>query len=177
MQINLISVIAVAVGVLAVFIARQPDNFTVTRSAKIDAPPDKVFAQVNTLKLWNAWSPWARLDSKAETTFTGPESGTGSAMRWVSQNNQVGIGTMTITDSKPNESVQFRLDFEKPFKGTNTAEFTFKAEGNQTVVVWTMNGSKNFIAKVMGLVFNCDKIVGGMFENGLSNLNEVVQKS
>ena len=41
---------------------------------------------------------------------------------------------MTITESQANELIGFRLDFVRPFKATNTAEFAFRAEGNQTRV-------------------------------------------
>jgi len=83
---------------------------------------------------------------------------------------------MTITDSRPNELIRFRLEFLKPFKATNTAEFTFKPEGTQTSVTWAMSGTNNFMGKLMGLIINCDKMVGGQFEQGLANLRAVVEK-
>ena len=55
-------------------------------------------------------------------------------MSWVG-NNKVGEGSMTITESRPSEFIQFKLDFLKPFKATSTAEFTFKAEGSHQTVV------------------------------------------
>lgn len=82
---------------------------------------------------------------------------------------------MTITESRPSELVRFRLDFVKPFAGTNVAEFTFKPEGDQTQVTWTMTGTKNFVFKAVGLFMNCDRMVGGQFEQGLADLKSVVQ--
>ena len=69
-------------------------------------------------------------------------------MRWEG-NGQVGVGTMTITESKVGETIRFRLDFEKPMKATNTAEFAFKSEGSQTVVIWSMSGKNNFTGKAL----------------------------
>ena len=40
---------------------------------------------------------------------------------------------MTITESRPGELIRFRLEFFKPMKGTNTAEFNLKLDDNQTV--------------------------------------------
>lgn len=83
---------------------------------------------------------------------------------------------MTILESRPNEFIQFNLEFLKPFKGSNTAEFAFKPEGNQTQVTWSMYGQNNFLAKAIGLIMNCEKMVGSQFDQGLANLKSVVEK-
>ena len=82
---------------------------------------------------------------------------------------------MTITESHPSDLVRIELEFLKPFKATNTAEFTFKPEGNQTVVSWTMFGKNNFMGKAMGLIMDCDKMLGGQFEQGLANMKSVAE--
>jgi hypothetical protein len=170
MLIKILVVIAVILVVFVIVVALQPAEFRIVRSsAPISAPPVVVFGQVNDLHKWQAWSPWAKLDPDAKNTFSGPPAGDGAAFAWAGNSN-VGEGSMTITESRPNEFVRFRLDFLKPFKGTNTAEFTFKPEGDQTVVTWSMAGRYNFITKAIGLFMNCDKMVGGQFEKGLADL-------
>jgi hypothetical protein len=77
---------------------------------------------------------------------------------------------MTITESHPNDLIRFKLDFVKPFASTATAEFTFKPEGNQTAVTWSISGEKNFLSKAFCLFVSMDKMVGGQFEEGLANL-------
>jgi hypothetical protein len=57
--------------------------------------------------------------------------------------------------------------------GTNTVEFTFQPDGNQTVVTWLMYGPKNFVAKMMHMLVNMDSMVGGMFAQGLAKLRIV----
>ena len=74
---------------------------------------------------------------------------------------------MTITESRPSDLVRMKLEFLKPFSATNTVEFTFKPEGDQTAVIWGMAGKKNFIAKFFHLFINMDEMVGGDFEKGL----------
>lgn len=159
---------------LVIVIAGQPDEFKVSRSAKIAAPPEKVFPHVNDLHKWETWSPWAKLDPNAKSSFDGAASGAGAAMAWVG-NSKVGVGKMTITESKPSESIRFRLDFEKPMKATNTAEFIFKPEGGQTVVTWSMAGQNKLAGKIFGLLMNCDKMVGGQFEKGLASLKAIAE--
>ena len=68
-----------------------------------------------------------------------------------------------ITESRPSDLVRIKLEFLKPFAAINTAEFTFKPEGNRTAVTWSMFGKNNFIAKAFCLFMNMDKMVGGQF--------------
>lgn len=136
------------------------------------APPEAVFSQVNNLHRWEAWSPWAKLDPAAKNAYQGPAAGVGAAFSW-SGNHQVGEGRMTITESRPNDLIRMNLEFMKPFKATNITEFTFKPEGNLTVVTWTMSGKNNFISKAIGLFIDCDKMVGGQFEKGLAQIKSI----
>ena len=167
-------VLAVIVAVLVAVIAMRSSNFRVTRSGSISASPSAVFPHVNDLHNWEAWSPWAKLDPAAKSTFEGPRAGAGAVMAWAG-NNKVGEGRMTIVESRPNEFIRFKLEFFKPFKATNTAEFAFKPEGGRTVVTWSMSGTNNFMAKAVGLFMNCDKMVGGQFEQGLASMKAVVE--
>ncbi|HWA96849.1 MAG TPA: SRPBCC family protein, partial [Pirellulales bacterium] len=96
--------------------------------------------------------------------------------KW-SGNMQVGAGKMTIVESKPNELIRIRLEFEKPMPGTNMAEFSFKADGGQTRVTWSNSGDKNFVCKAMGLFMDMDKMIGDMFDQGLANLKAIVEKN
>ncbi len=82
---------------------------------------------------------------------------------------------MTITGSRANELIQFKLEFIRPFKATNTAEFAFRSEGNQTVVTWSMSGKSNFFFKAFGLFMNCDDMVGKDFDKGLTAMKSVAE--
>jgi hypothetical protein len=166
--------IAVIVVVFVIIVALQPSDFRVARSATIAAPAPAVFAQVNDFHKWEAWSPWAKLDPAAKNSFEGPPAGIGAIFRWAG-NHEVGEGSMTIIESRPSELVRIKLEFLKPFAGTNTAEFNFKPEGNQTAVTWIMEGRNNFIAKAFCLFMSMDKMVGGQFEKGLASMKSVVE--
>ena len=172
----ILSAIAIAVLGFVAAVMMRPDDWVVTRTATFNAAPEKVFVQINNLQNWNAWSPWAKLDPNAVVKFEGPAAGVGASMAWDSKNDQVGIGKMTVTESAPNEKIVMNLEFKTPMESTSTAEFGFKNEGQQTTVSWTMRAKPNFISKAMGLIFNCDKIVGDMFESGFANIKGVVEK-
>jgi Polyketide cyclase / dehydrase and lipid transport len=166
--------IAVIVVVFVVVVAIQPSEFRIERSAIISAPASAVFAQVNDFYNWEAWSPWAKLDPAAKATFGGPRAGKGAIFRWAG-NEEVGEGSMTITESRPSDLIRIKLEFLKPFEATNTAEFTFKPEDNHTTVTWSMEGQNNFIAKAVCLFMNMDQMVGGQFEKGLASMKSVAE--
>jgi hypothetical protein len=174
MLTTILIAVAAIVVVLIVVSAKRPDEFRVTRKGSVSAPPAVVFAQVNDLRKWQAWSPWAKMDPAATMTYEGPTAGTGAGYTWAG-NNKVGEGRMTITESRPDELIRLKLEFLKPFKATNMAEFTFKPEGSQTVVTWSMFGRKNFASKAFGVFINMDKMVGGDFEKGLASMKSVVE--
>jgi uncharacterized protein YndB with AHSA1/START domain len=166
--------LVVVIVVFVIIVAVQPSEYRIERSAAMNAPPADVFAQVNDFHNWEAWSPWAKLDPNAKNTFEGPTSGTGAIFTW-SGNDQVGEGRMTIIESRPNELIRIKLDFVKPFESTCTTEFTFKPDGKQTVVSWSMFGHNGFVAKAFCLFMNMDKTLGGEFEKGLANMKAVVE--
>ena len=107
------------VTVLVLVVALAPAEFRITRSTTIAAPPAAVFAQVNDFHNWDHWSPWAKLDPNAKYAFEGAPAGKDAVFTW-SGNNEVGEGRMTITDSRPPELVQIKLDFIRPFPSTCT---------------------------------------------------------
>ena len=129
---------------------------------------------MNDLHRWEAWSPWAKLDPAAKKSFDGPDAGKRAIFQW-SSNTEMGEGTMTVTESHPNDLVRIALDFTRPMACTNQVEFTFKPAGDQTEVTWAMTGHKNFIQKAFCLFMNMDKMVGGMFEQGLAQMKTVVE--
>lgn len=167
--------VAVAVAAVLIFAATKPDSFRIERSALIKAPPEKIFAQVNELKAWAAWSPWERIDPAMKRTFSGPGAGKGAAYAWEG-NKDVGSGRMELIESVPASKIAIKLDFFKPFEAHNTAEFSFARQGEATTVTWTMYGPSPYMSKLISLVFNMDRMVGGQFETGLANLKTISEK-
>lgn len=166
--------IAAILVALLIAISMQPDEFKVSRTATINATPAQIFTEVNDLKKWDAWSPWAKIDPAAKVTFEGADSGVTQKMNW-DGNHEIGKGSMTITESHPAESIKLDLVFIEPMAGVSTSEFTFVPEGNGTLVTWSMYGKNNFMGKAMSLVFDCEKMIGGMYEQGLANLKNIAE--
>lgn len=166
--------LAVIIVVFIIVVALQPKEFRVARSGKMSAPPGAVFAEVNDFHKWAAWNPWGKIDPAMKQTYEGVPSGVGAIYTWTG-NNEVGEGRMTIIESRPSELIRIKLEFFKPFAATNSAEFTFKPEGGQTVVTWSMTGEKNFMAKAVHLFMSMEKMIGGQFEKGLADMKAIVE--
>ena len=171
---KILLVLVIAIAIFVSFVAMQPPDFRIERSATMAAPAPDVFAQVNDFHNWEAWSPWAKLDPAAKNSFEGPTAGKDAKFRW-SGNSEVGVGNMTILESRPHDLIRIKLEFEEPRADTSNTEFTFKPVENKTLVTWTMSGRKDFVSKAVCLFMNMDKIVGEKFEEGLAKMKEVVE--
>jgi uncharacterized protein YndB with AHSA1/START domain len=176
MFVYVLLAIAAIVVIFLIIVALQPSDFRIERRATIAATPPVVFAQVNDFHKWAAWSPWEKMDPNMTRTFSGSEAGAGSVYAWQG-NKKVGEGRMTLTDSKPDSLIRIKLEFIKPFTATNTTEFTFTPQGQQTDVLWSMTGRNNFMAKAFCMFMNMDKMVGGDFERGLAQMKSVAESA
>lgn len=170
----LIAIVILVVVVLG-YAATKPDSFRLERTASIKAPPEKIFPLINDFHNWGAWSPWEKMDPAMKRTFSGADSGKGTAYAWEG-NSKVGQGRMEITDSMPLSKVTIQLDFIKPMEGHNVAEFTLEPEGDSTKVTWSMQGPMPFISKIISVFCNMDKMIGKDFETGLANMKAIAEK-
>ena len=164
----LIAVVAIIL-LLVVVVATRPSAFRVERSATIAAPPERLFDKVNDFRAWTAWSAYEKKDPDMRRTYGGPPAGVGSTYAWAGDSN-IGEGRMTIERSERPSLVEIKLEFFKPFKGTNKATFTFTPVAGGTKVIWVMDGRYNFISKGVSLVMDMDKMIGTDFEAGLAAL-------
>ncbi len=165
----------VAVAGLLVYAATRPNIFRVERAVSIDATPERIFAFLSDFHNWPTWSPWEKIDPALTRTYSGAESGPGAVYAW-SGNKKVGAGQMEIVEASPPTRVAIKLDFVRPFEAHNRVDFKLIPEGQGTRVVWAMHGPSPYIAKVMGVVMNMDRMVGKDFETGLANLKAAAER-
>jgi uncharacterized protein YndB with AHSA1/START domain len=165
--------LAAVIAVFLVVVALRSPDFRVERSATLAAPPATLFAQVNDHHKFTVWNPFMKLDPNVKNTYSGPEAGVGAVCAW-DGNKDIGAGSSTIIESKPNELVRLRMDWLRPMKGVATVDFSFKPEGDKTLVTWAMYGKNGFMGKLMSLFMDCDKMCGPQFEQGLADLGKVV---
>jgi hypothetical protein len=164
------------IGAFVIYVALQPDEYRVERTVTIVAPAGEVFGNVNNLRKWEAWSPWAKLDPDAKVAFEGPEAGEGATMTWDGDDN-VGAGKMAIVESEPDKAVDLAVTFTRPFEGGTNSDFSFTPKGDETDVTWTMHGTHNFMEKAFTVIFDGVGMMGNDIDKGLSQLKSVSEGS
>lgn len=167
--------IIVLVAALLIYAAMQTDTFRVQRTASINAPADEIFPFINDLRSFNTWNPYGKKDPAMKGTYSGPSSGTGAEYAF-DGNKEVGKGTIEITGSSHPSKVTMNLNMMDPFEARNVVEFTLQSVGEATNVTWSMQGSLPYIAKVIHLLFDMDRMVGNDFETGLANLKSLAEE-
>jgi hypothetical protein len=169
-----LEVLAFVVVCVLLFAATRPSQFSVTRTARINADANKIFESIEDFKTWANWSPWDQLDLSMQRTYEGEPRGVGAVYSWKG-NAKVGEGRMQITDTAVPSVIKIKLDFIKPFEAHNSTEFTLTPAGDGVDVTWCMSGESNYMSKVMGLFMSMDKMIGASFEQGLANLKKLTE--
>ena len=168
------AIVVAVIAVILILAAMKPDIFSIQRTRRIDATPEKVFPLINDVQEFIKWSPFEK-DPNMKRTFRGPSAGPGMIYEFEGNRN-VGAGFVELKESHPVSKIVMRLVMTRPFAADNTVVFTLAPAAGGTDVTWQMSGKQPFMAKVMSTVINCDKMVGGEFDKGLSSLNALAAK-
>ncbi|PKO34306.1 MAG: polyketide cyclase [Betaproteobacteria bacterium HGW-Betaproteobacteria-7] len=166
--------IFLAITALLLYAASRPDTFRIERSIRIAAPAAKIFPLLDDFHQWERWSPWEKPDPSLKRTFGGADSGKGATYAWVG-NKKIGQGRMTIIESTPPSHLQIQIDFMLPFEAHNRVEFILQRQSDGTLLTHAMFGPSPFISRLLGIFVSMDKMIGGHFEEGLSNLKAIAE--
>lgn len=171
--IVILAVLAALVVLVLVLGMTGARRFATTRSAAISAPAEKIYPLIANFHEWMKWSPFEKLDGNLERSYSGPESGMGAAYAW--SGKKAGAGSMEIIEAQPGRKVGIDLRFTRPMAARNLAEFTLVPSGSATTVTWTMSGPQGFMGRLMSKFMNMDRMVGGMFEEGLASMKKAAE--
>lgn len=160
----------VIVGLYLLISLFLPGTIKVERSITINAPASVVFEQINTLKNWKGWSYWDNIDSAMKSEYSGAESGLTAKHSWESTNENVGKGSLTIVESKPDSLVVTELSFEG--MGTSIGGWKIKDTVGGVIVTTYMNMEMGLFGRIFpGLMM--DSWLGVDFEKSLTSLKKV----
>lgn len=150
-----------------------PREVQLERSISVDAQPAEVYQAINDFQNFNKWSPWAQIDPNTTYDYSGPSSGVGAKMSWTSDHPDVGSGSQEIVESVPDKMVKNVLLFEgfEP----SYASLIIEPSGSGSNITWTFEGDmgNNPIGRYFGLFM--DGMLGPQYEEGLSNLKEMLE--
>jgi hypothetical protein len=158
-----------AILAVLIYAATKPNTFRIQRKTTINARPEAIYPFLSDFHKWRQWSPFEKIDPAMKRTFEGPEQGVGAVYAW-NGDKRAGAGRMEITQTTPPINVALDLHFTRPFKSNNVVEFLLEPEGETTVMTWAMHGPLPYMAKIMHVFINMDKMVGKDFEAGLATL-------
>lgn len=147
---------------------------TIERERVIVAPAAAVLPNVADLHRWAAWSPWEGQDPALEREYGGEPGTVGSTYAWKG-NRKAGAGSMRVTRVTSHE-VDIDLRFTAPFRSTSACAFRLTETPTGTRVVWTMTSPRTLSSRLIGLVMNMDRLIGGDFEKGLARLATVSER-
>ena len=160
----------VFLGVLFVL----PSKWEVVRQREVAAPPARVFAQLDDLRAWRAWSPW-REDAYPGLVFryAGPPRGAGAEVSWDSK--ATGDGRLRIVESVPPRRLAFTMTFQR---GRIRARDTLSLEPSPggTRVTWTDRGTlgRTLLGRLSLPVI--EQSMGRDLERGLQALAAVCER-
>ena len=145
--------------------------YAVSRSVQVQAPPERVYALVDSSTGWARWGVWYQRDPQMKVTETGAARGAGAAWSWISESQ--GNGAMTLTAAEPPQRVAYELRIEgfAPSQG----DLTLQPQGDGTRVTWRMHGTMdNGVGRWFGLFM--DRLVGPDFDAGFANLKALADQ-
>ena len=161
----------VAILIIVMFLMGKAYHFE--KSIVINAPVEKVYAQINSTKAINQWNPWMKLDPNLKVTYSGNPGQIGDKYCWEG-NDEVGSGCQEITALVPNQKQSTKMIFYKPFESDATSKIILTPEGNSTKVTWDMDCELDYPMNLMKLFMDgqMDKSYG----DGLNALKAISEK-
>jgi hypothetical protein len=151
-----------------------PGSTHFDRRIDVSAAAPVVYQQINELKNWTNWSPWAHMDPNTRYEYNPQTSaGLGAWNKWSS--TVTGNGKMTIVEAKEPENVKVKLAFDG--QGEAVAEFKFMAkDSSHTQIIWSFSSEHglNPFSRWFG-VFT-ERFLSPDYEKGLANIKAYSEK-
>lgn len=128
----------------------------VKRTITVDAPIEKVYETISDLSSWAIWSPWLIMDPEAYVNISDDLK----YYDW--KGSRVGSGNMNISAENGTNTVNYDLNFIKPWKSKAKVKMDLKSSGQKTEVNWYMESimpwfmfwMKNMMVKFISMDFD-----------------------
>ena len=160
---------------MAIYIAIQPNEFQVSRTRTINAPRQVVYNQVIDLKNWKSWSSWVESDPDMTITLSEQTKGIGGSYSW---KDKAGVGTMKITETTPNTTIQQDMQFADMPASQVSWDFKDNPDGS-TDATWSISGKDlPFKFKAYNTFMGgMEKQIAPHYERSLEKLDSIVLAS
>lgn len=142
-------------------------------STVINAPAEKVYPYISSMKAFNLWNPWLAMDPTLKLEYSGVSGQVGDQYCW-NGNNESGQGCHQITALVPNQKQSNKMHFVKPFESDATSDIILAPQGNGTKVTWTMDCELDYPMNLMKLMM--DSQMEKSYGSGLTQLKKLVEQ-
>ncbi len=139
----------------------------VEKSILINSSPESIFELLSNMEKWSGWSPWLIMEPEAEVKVADDKR----SYSW--EGDRIGSGSMKIIGEKHPNSIDYDLEFIKPWRSKAKVNFSIEAQGNETKVSWSMDSSLPFFLFWMKKMM--EGFVGMDFQRGLFLLKDLVE--
>lgn len=154
----------------------MPTRQKIERSTTIHAPAALIYRELIKLENFNTYSVWSRQDSAIKYTLTGKDGTVGASSSWAGDPEISGDGKIEIVLLEENKTIQHKLHFTKPKKGTAGSTFTLKETNGITTVTWNFDLATPRPWNIFNLFYSLDKNMGKDFEASLAILKTAIEK-
>ena len=131
-----------------------------------------VFDSLNSLRRFEDWNPLVLRDPRMQLSLSGPESGVGARLDYVSKEDGLGKGSWVISESVPREKISYKIDNVERGHNKRTS-FIFKPTGrnNRNVEItqtYDVDYGWNLLGRYAGMYVS--RHVGDDMKLGLSRI-------
>ena len=130
--IRLLALVGGVILIFAIIGSLLPHGYSLSATQQINAKPEAVYAQIDSLPDWKAWSQWNPDSIKELTVDYGAD---GKSQRWTDVR---GDGKLWFTDQTADERIDYRMRFAN--FPEMTASIVLEPNGEGTLVTWNSEG-------------------------------------
>lgn len=156
--------------------ALVPGDVKYEKSISINASPDKVWGNVNSLRGMDQWSPWNDKDPNLKKEWSGNTGQVGEKMCWEG-NSDVGKGCQTVKNvDAASKRIDTEMKFQTPYESEGQAYVIVVSEGSGSKATWGFTSKIPYPFTVMKLFMNIEDAVGKDYQLGLDRLKKLSEK-
>jgi len=101
--------LAIVLGLYLVVALVLPSKRHLVEKVETNRKLTIVFDSLNSLRRFKDWNPLVLRDPRMELSYSGPASGVGARMDYVSREERLGKGSWEITESIPREKISYKI--------------------------------------------------------------------
>lgn len=169
-SLSIVAVLFLVVGLLL------PSSRHLVERTETNRKLTIVFDTLNSLRRFDDWNPLVLRDPRMQLKLSGPPSGVGARLDYVSTEKSLGEGSWTITESVPKKRIVYAI--ENPDRGDNK-RYAFRLDptgrNNRNVQItqtYDVDYGWNILGRYFGLYVS--RYVGDDMKMGLGRLTNML---